>query len=168
MARTLVGDDEAHTRRLIAAVLDGAGHESCFCEVVEVHHVVSQQVLILVLRCGDNLIGYYDLLLTYEEAQISPRDAWTLAKIARTTKQARWFQSDLFFHELDRTEEGLVEHRLLFHPGLWFAVRCRNLRWDKIDRPGRELPALADRFPGGPSAPPSKARRKHLKAEREA
>jgi hypothetical protein len=119
-----------------------------------VHHVLSQQMLLLVLRCGDLQMGYYDLLLTYEDAVISPRDEWTLAKIARGTKDA-WQGADVAYHELDQAEDGRIQHRILFHPGLWFGIDCGKLHWKKVDRPDREIPKLPDRFPGGPARPPA-------------
>ncbi|HTE19098.1 MAG TPA: hypothetical protein VK689_12045 [Armatimonadota bacterium] len=132
--------------------------------IVEVHHVISQHTLLLILRCGDQQMGYYDLSISYEGAEITPRDQRTLAKIARTTKDSRRYQSDFFHHEIDRTDEGCIEHRLLFHGPLWFAVRCRQLRWMKIDRPNRDLPRLPDRYPGGPTRPPTRMRVRHLRS----
>jgi hypothetical protein len=136
--------------------------------VVEVHHAVSAQVLLLVLRCGDLQMGYYDLVLTYEDATISPGDEWTLAKIARTTKGAWHHSFDLYYHEVDSAGEDRIEHRMFFHPGVWFGIRCRELRWTKRPRPDRELPSLADRFPGGPPGPPGssgRVRRRRVRAE---
>ena len=119
--------------------------------VVEVKHDRNQNVLVLTLRCGDLQMGYYDLVLQYEEADISSQDEQTLVRIARTTKNNRRHESDLYFHEVDKTEDGRIEHRLLFHPGVWFAIRCRVLYWDKVDRPDQKLPRLKERFPGGPA-----------------
>ena len=52
------------------------------------------------------------------------------------------------------TPDGRIEHRLQFHvshgPDVWFAVRAGALRYEVVLRPGRELPALTDRFPDGP------------------
>ena len=122
--------------------------------VVRVQHDHTERVLTLVLRCGDNLMGYYNLVLTYEEASLSAADEWTLAQVARTTKSDCIHVSDLWLHELDCTKNGEIEHRLLFHPGVWFAIRCRALRWERFNRPDRQLPRLKDRFPGGPLSPP--------------
>lgn len=104
-------------------------------------------------------------MLTYEGAEITPRDAWTLAKIARTTKHGWRYESDLHFHELDRAEDGCIAHRLLFHPGVWFEIRCRELRWKQVSRPGREFPRLPDRFPGGPGRAPRPVGAGRFKAE---
>lgn len=119
--------------------------------VVEVQHDRRQHILVLTLRCGDLQMGYYDLILRYEDADISSQDERTLAHIARTTKDDSRHESDLYSHEVDKTADGRIEHRLLFHPGVWFAIRCYALCWDKVDRPNRELPRLEDRFPGGPA-----------------
>jgi hypothetical protein len=91
-------------------------------------------------------MGYYDLVLEYEEADISAQDEQTLAHIARTTQDEVRHESDLCFHEIDVTAAGSIEHRLLFHPGVWFAIRCRALRWDKVARPDQKLPRLKGRF----------------------
>lgn len=122
--------------------------------IVEVHHLLSLETLYLVLRGGDTPSGYYDLVLTYEGAEIPPEDEWTLAKVARSTLDSSRFQHDLFFHELDQTSDGRIEHRLLFHDWIWFGIRCRDLQWQQIPRPNRELPALRDRFATGPNRPP--------------
>ena len=51
--------------------------------IVEVHHVRSQGMLLLILRCGDLQMGYYDLVLTYEGAEITLEHEWALARLAR-------------------------------------------------------------------------------------
>ena len=119
--------------------------------VVEVQHNRSEHVLTLTLRCGDNQMGYYDLIVGYEGATISPQDEQMLARVARTTKSERYHESDAAFHELDRLEDGHIEHRFLFHPGCEFAIKCKALHWEKVSRPNRMLPRALDRFPGGPS-----------------
>lgn len=129
--------------------------------VVEVHHVRSQQRLLLILRCGFNDMGYYDLLLTYEGAEISPAHEWVLAQIARGGED----KYDLCAHEVDLEEDGRIAHRILYHPGVWFGIRCRELRWETVSRPDRSLPRLQDRFPGGPAAPPQRLRRRRLRRE---
>jgi len=119
--------------------------------VVAVRHDRRQALLEITLRCGNLQIGDYDLVLRYEGAELSPADERTLARIARSTLDDSRHESDLFNHEIDRTEDGRIEHRFLFHPGVWFAVRCDALTWEKVDRPNRQLPQPADRFPGGPA-----------------
>jgi len=118
--------------------------------VVKVRHDRSRRVLALTLRAGDSVIGYYDLVLKYEGADISQEDEQTLAQIAHTTKDERRHQSDVAFHELDQTEDGRVVHRLLFHPGLGFAICCDALHWVRLPRPNRRLPRMFNRFPDGP------------------
>ena len=117
--------------------------------IIEARHDREQRRFTLTLRCGDLQMGYYDLALTYEEAEISQPDEWTLARIARITDGHR-ADTDIAYHELDVTPDGKIEHRFLFHPGKGFAIRCRTLQWEKINQPDRELPYLPDRFPGGP------------------
>jgi hypothetical protein len=113
-------------------------------------HNQKQQLLTLYLRCGDVQIGYYDLVLKYEGASISPADEWMLAKIARSAPTNENCEFELAYHEVDQCEDGRIEHRLLFHPGKWFEIRCRTLHWQQFPRPNRELPSLHERFPGGP------------------
>ena len=116
--------------------------------IVEARHDPELRRFMLTLRCGDLRMGYYDLVLIYDEAEINPSDERTVALIARMTDERRG--DEIAFHELDVRPGGKIEHRLLFHPGRWFAIRCRTLHWEKINRPNRELPLLPDRFPGGP------------------
>jgi hypothetical protein len=106
----------------------------------------------LTMRCGDNVMGYYDLVLTYEGASIAPEHDQVLTIVARSTKGHRQFKSDLFYHEIDRSDDGRIEHRLLFHPGVWFAIRCESLRWEQVPRAGRRLPPYRNRYIGGPPA----------------
>jgi hypothetical protein len=123
--------------------------------VARVDHDRIQGILTLVLRSCGTWMGCWDLVLKYEGAAISPADERTLAQIARTTRTNRRFESDLFDHEVDAVEEE-IEHRLVFHPWVWFAIRCRALRWEQIPRPNRHLPRLRDRFPGGPAVSTSR------------
>ena len=121
--------------------------------VVLARHDRARRVLTLTLRCGYAQMGYYDLALRYEGADISPEHERTLVWIARTTRSDRRHEADVAYHELDRAEDGRIEHRLLFHGGLWFAVRCEALRWARLPRRDRRLPRRCDRFPGGPVTP---------------
>jgi hypothetical protein len=128
--------------------------------IVEVSHNRVEHTLKLILRCGDLQKGYYDLLLIYEDADISLEHEHILAQLARRTPaDVSGYVPELYRFELDVTEDGRIEHRLQFHVypkhsylGDWFAVRCRSLYWEKVNRPSRIIPALLDRFPNGPSA----------------
>lgn len=117
---------------------------------VEVDHAA--QELKLTIRCGDLIMGYYDLVLIYEGFSISAEHNGILAWAARSTGNNRPNVPDLAFHEIDRISDGRIDHRILFHPGAWFAITCANLRWQKIERPDRKLPRFRDRYPGGPPA----------------
>ena len=110
--------------------------------------------LTLILRCGDLRIGYYDLVIHYEGASLTPVDERTLARVARTTKGNRTLVYDVAYHELGRSDGGKLEHGFLFHPGVCFTIRCDALRWQRIDRPNRRLPHYRDRYPGGPELSP--------------
>lgn len=99
-------------------------------------------------------MGYYDLILTYSSAEISPSDERLLAHIARTTVDDRHHESDLVRQELDTTADSLIEYRLEFHRlhsnNVWLAIRCRELQWETERKPNRNLPDSSDRFPGSP------------------
>jgi len=130
--------------------------------VVRVDHDRDQHLLKLVLRCGHLQMGYYNLELTYIDAEILPEHDAALATIARSTKTQTDHRCDLAYHEVDAAEDGKIEHRLIFfaldpsHPNasgwLWFAVKCRELRWKRVPKKSRRLPPMADRYPGGPSS----------------
>src|SRR5207248_7275733 len=62
--------------------------------IVQVSHDRAGCVLRLTLRCGDLQMGYYDLALTYEGAEITPKHEWELARLARSTVDA-WQAPDL-------------------------------------------------------------------------
>ncbi len=110
--------------------------------------------LTLIMRCGDLVMGYYDLVVTYKEAEMTPEDARLLARLARSTVSAGLFDADLSRHEVDTAAEGRIEHRLEFHhhsqPDQWLAIQCRALQWEKIRCLNRDLPEYPDRFPGDP------------------
>ncbi len=118
--------------------------------VVKVRHNRTRRILSLTLRAGYIGTGYYDLVLTYQGTEITPEDEQTLALVARTTKDSSWHESDLVRHELDRAEDGRIEHGLLFHPGRAFTIRCDGLVWVRLPRRGRSFPRSFDRFVGGP------------------
>jgi hypothetical protein len=132
--------------------------------VVEVRYDRHLRTLQWTLRCGGLPDGYYDLVLHYEDIELSPTTAWTLAQIARTTKDDGRHRYDVAYHEIDRTEAGGVEHSFLFNPGTVVSLRCGSLRWEKIERPDRRLPELPDRFPEGPVWAAYRTRRRPLRA----
>ena len=121
--------------------------------VVKVRHDRARRVLSLALRAGYIGIGYYDLILTYQGAEITPEDEQMLALVARTTLHAWRHESDLVRHELDVTEDGRIEHSLLFHYGRAFTIRCERLVWVRLPRRDRNFPRRFDRFSGGPVTP---------------
>ncbi|MEO7716000.1 MAG: hypothetical protein ABIY70_07350 [Capsulimonas sp.] len=116
--------------------------------VMLVRHDKNRHILALNLRGGDSVMGYYDLSLRYDGADISPEHEQTLAYIARSTGYT--YGPDALRHELDNTEDGRIEHRFLFHGPFWFAIRCDNLRWARLPRRNRRFARRFDRFPGGP------------------
>jgi hypothetical protein len=126
--------------------------------IVEVSHNRAERRLKIILRCGYIQMGYYDLVLIYEDAEISLEHERVLAQLARRTPaDGSGYVPELYRFELDVTEDGRIEHRIQFHvdpePSYlsdWFAIRCRSLHWEKISRPSHIIPALLERFPGGP------------------
>ncbi len=136
--------------------------------IVEAHLVRAVDDLTFVLRCGDLIMGYYDLVPRYKGVVLTPEHERTLSRLARTKSRIGWrgctgrgerirrktlnyvhHSPDMFWQEVDIVESGLIEHRFLFHPGHWFTVGCASLEWERIERPNRELPPMPDRFPGG-------------------
>ncbi len=119
--------------------------------IAKVEHDREKRVLRVTLRGGDLQMGYYNLVLTYEGAELLPEHDAALATIARSAHSHRRHGCDLAWHELDVAEDGMIEHRLLFHASewyhpttdgwLWFAVQCRALRWRREPRRTRELPS---------------------------
>jgi len=130
--------------------------------VVRVDHDRERRILRLTLRVGHLQMGYSNLVLTYEGAEISPEHDAVFATLARSTHTQSYFGGDLAYHEVDAGEDGKIEHRLIFnangwlHPTangwFWFTIRCRTLHWRRDPRRSRRLPPIADRYPGGPSA----------------
>lgn len=128
--------------------------------VARVDHDRELRRLRLVLRCGDVQAGYYNLVLTYKDAELLPEDDLVLARIARSTESSTVHGCDLANHEVTMAEDGRIEHNMIFHAlawehpdaggWLWFSIRCRTLDWRLEPRRTRRLPPSNDRYPGGP------------------
>ena len=105
-------------------------------------------------------MGYYNLLLNYEDAELTPEHDEVLAMIARTTKTQRVFDCDLAYQEVDTSEDRRIEHSLIFYGRTcpesasirwpWFSIRCRELQWHREPKRTRRLPPSQDRYPGAP------------------
>lgn len=129
--------------------------------IVRVTHDRTRHRLRLVLRCGDLQMGYYNLVLTYEDAELTPEHDEVLAMIARSTKTQRSFECDLAYQEVDASEDGSIVHSLIFYGRAcpesasarwpWFSIRCRELKWLREPKRTRRLPPSQDRYPGGPA-----------------
>jgi hypothetical protein len=98
----------------------------------------------LILRCGDGPTGYYNLVLTYSGAEMSDEDTATLARLAQMHRDG--IHGDIAWHEVDITDDGRVEHRIIFHGNSWYkipyqeiAVRCDALIWEKIPVTNRDV-----------------------------
>ncbi len=129
--------------------------------IVRVDHDRSRRVLKLTLRCGDMRMGYYNLELTYLDAHILPKHNRTLAKIARSTVTQKQHDCDFGYQEIDLSNDGRIQHRMIFlnrwqkldanRASRWFEIDCRELRWRRVPRRTRRLPPMQDRYPNGPS-----------------
>jgi len=97
------------------------------------------QTLTLTLRCGDLVMGYYDLVLEYRAARMSTRHRRRLSHVVNSVVRER-SQCDLAYHELDSEPDGCIVHRMLFFPGLCLAISCDALRWHTEACPDREFP----------------------------
>ncbi len=124
--------------------------------IVEVHHDRTARTMTLTLRCGHLKMGYNDLAITYQGADIDDLDDLVLARLARSTIDASDHDADVAWHEIDVTEDGRIEHRVEFHVygqrDVEIAIRCTRLEWERVPRPDCMLPDLPDRYPGGPLA----------------
>jgi hypothetical protein len=128
--------------------------------IVQVSRDRTRRILRLVLRCGDLQLGYYNLVLTYKGAELTPEHDDVLAMIARSTETQRSFECDLAYQEVDANEDGSIMHSLIFYGRAcpesasarwpWFSIRCRELQWHREPKRTRRLPPSQDRYPGGP------------------
>lgn len=119
-------------------------------------HDRPKRVLQIVLRGGHLQAGYYNLGLTYVGADISPEHESVLAEIASSTYTEIEYTADLYRHEVDLSEDDLIEHRLIFSSSMysgsdekawpWFTIRCRELHWQVIPKTSRRLPSMKDRY----------------------
>jgi hypothetical protein len=100
----------------------------------------------LVLRCGNFPAGYFDLSLHYEGAEMTPEHEQVLAEISEGPQGDRIYSFDADVHEIEVIDDGRVEHRFMFHPGVWFGVRAEQVTWQRVERPDRSLPVVEPRF----------------------
>lgn len=113
--------------------------------VASVSSSYRRKTLRLVLRAGGMPEGYFDIDLNYEGAEVWPTEC-LLRQIALETESSLRHPYELCYHEIDRMEDGLIEHRFLWHPGVILAVRCRGLTWRRVDRANRDLPPAHRRY----------------------
>ena len=119
--------------------------------MVWVLHDRQAKHLQITIRCGHLQMGYYDLVLDYFGARISDEHDQILAVVARTTRD-RNNSHDLRYQELDLSQDGRIEHRLMFRPGVWISIICDELTFQRVPKPDGKLPRFKDRYPGGPPA----------------
>jgi hypothetical protein len=113
--------------------------------IVGTQTLMQGRLFILILRCGDFPEGYYDLVLKYRHVEIDDQDREKLLHLAKLHRQN--IHGDLAYHEIAITEEGRIEHCFLFHENSYASlpyqevtIRCRELHWEKVSRPNRDLP----------------------------
>ena len=119
--------------------------------VLKVDHDRGKKILKLTLRCGNLQIDYYDIVITYNGAKITPKHDRMLAEIAKSTKGFSGYGHDIHFHEFSVAKSGRITHRFLFNPGVQFAISCKSLTWKKVPRKNRKYPKVANRYISGPS-----------------
>jgi hypothetical protein len=106
----------------------------------------AERALKIVLRCGHLQMGYYDLILRFHGAELSPRNRRVLRLIADTTQSCGVYEFDLYRLELDLASDGALILRMEFwgfhFPDMWVEIRCRTFEWHTEPRPNRELPNI--------------------------
>lgn len=113
--------------------------------IVEYCYDKKKRLLHLVLLCGDLQMGYYDLIITYQGAEITPEHEKTLTHLAQSIDE----HICLHRFEVDITEDNQIEHRLEFFTSdgkVWFAIRCEGLSWETVERPKQEFSPRPSRF----------------------
>jgi hypothetical protein len=114
--------------------------------LVEADYNRAERTLKVVLRCGHLQMGYYDLVLQFHDAELSPRNRRVLRLIADTTQSCGVYEFDLYRFELDLASDGALILRMEFwgfhFPDMWVEIRCRTFEWHTEPRPNRELPNI--------------------------
>ena len=95
------------------------------------------------LRHGDLLVGYFDLELCYEEAEVIDSTVQEVARLADdpTVK--------LLYHEVDMIGQGQFEHRFLLWPAGELAIRCSDFSCSRESAPGRGPQGSGSGWTGG-------------------
>lgn len=128
--------------------------------LVRARRIPKDNILEIIIRCGHSQMGYYNLILRYVDADISPEDDLNLARIARSTFTSTRHCSDFAHYEIDLCDDGRIEHRVMFftRPSrltgdegyLCFTIRCCDINWKRDRKASRRLPPFKERYPGGP------------------
>jgi hypothetical protein len=90
--------------------------------------------LVLRLRCGDIQIGYFDLLLHYDEATI--RDG-TLHGVENLPNVSG---TEVLYDEVDELGPGRFEHRMILWPQGELAIQFAAFTLARVAVPSRESP----------------------------
>lgn len=115
--RYLTGISERLTAPLLALALSDL-HDARF---LDVEHDAEARVLTLRLRTGFRRIGYADLHLRYEDAELLATDGDPAALLAAP-------QTEVIYHEVDVRDDGRFEHRLLLSPRGQLTIAFNHLR----------------------------------------
>ena len=104
-----------------------------------------QGLFLLTLRCGNLVIGYFDLLLEYHGFVLSNDSFKRLERIARMNIPYRW-TFDIWLQEFELLEEGRIAHRIAFHDYdynyqlLELTIQCAELKLFRKEMPDRKMP----------------------------
>lgn len=98
------------------------------------------RALQLLLRCGDNQMGYFDLDLSYSEVDFEHFEFSELAAITNRT------ETEILYDEIDLHSRNSFEHRFIFWPTGEAAVVFRGVTFEMKSVPNRNFIAPSKRF----------------------
>lgn len=114
--------------------------------IVQVIFECDHQLIKLTLRCGDNVVRYFDLVVTYNDAEISPANKALLKHIAAITHSDRY--PEVCNHKIESID-GYIIHEIEFFVNNSYrscTIKCRSLDWYNINQPNRDIVERSDRF----------------------
>ena len=90
--------------------------------------------LFLRLRCGELQYGYYDLSLHYTGATVIDRTPYGLSGLVAVAGV------EVLYHEIDVTEAGRFEQRMILWPSGEFAANCEHFAFSFVPVASRDAP----------------------------
>jgi len=90
--------------------------------------------LFLRLRCGELQYGYYDLLLHYAEAAVIDHTPYGLPNLAAAAGV------EVLYDEIDVSDDGRFEQRMILWPSGEFAVSCAQFTFSLVPVASRDAP----------------------------